>query len=289
MRMSSGSKAIFMKHTMKLFLAAILLSIALQAAEEKPATKGAAKDQLKELVGKIQAKMQAGKNTEADLGDELKSFDALLAEHKSEKTDDVAQILFMKAMLYIQVFENPEKGSEMIKQVQKDFPETTQGKDADKVLASIAKQIEGAKIQKELAVGKPFPDFKEKDLNGKPISVSAYKGKILLVDFWATWCGPCVGELPNVLKTYEKYHGKGFEIVGISLDQEEKKLRDFIKSREMPWQQYFDGKGWQSKLAGTYGIMSIPATYLLDKEGNIAAKNLRGDDLATEVGKLLAK
>jgi peroxiredoxin len=139
----------------------------------------------------------------------------------------------------------------------------------------------------KLAIGKVFPDFDEKDLANKPLSVGNYKGKVVLVDFWATWCGPCVGELPNVLKTYEKYHSKGFEIVGISLDSDKTKLTSFMETKKMTWQQYFDGKGWGNKLAGKYGVGSIPATFLLDREGKIIAKNLRGEALEAEVGKIL--
>jgi peroxiredoxin len=142
---------------------------------------------------------------------------------------------------------------------------------------------------KALPIGTAFPDFNETDIDGKPISVSAYKGKIVLVDFWATWCGPCVGELPNVLKTYEKYHGKGFEIVGVSLDNDKSKLTSFIKAKNMTWQQFFDGQGWKNKVAEKYTVQSIPATYLVDKEGKLIAKNLRGDALEQAVGKALAE
>ena len=248
-----------------------------------------AKAQLRDLVAKVQAQLQAGKKSEADLAPYLKEFDTLLAEHKGEKTDDVAQILLMKAMLYVQFMDNADKGAELIKQLKQDYPETAPGKQADQILASIEKQAAAKKIQAALAVGKAFPDFNEKDLAGKPLSVANYKGKVVLVDFWATWCGPCVGELPNVLKTYEKYHPKGFEIIGISLDDSKDALDKFIKDKGVSWVQFFDGKGWGNKLAAQYGVNSIPATYLLDGEGKILAKNLRGEALETEVAKQLSK
>ncbi|HYV26878.1 MAG TPA: TlpA disulfide reductase family protein [Candidatus Eisenbacteria bacterium] len=263
--------------------AALLISAGPAFAADKPN----AKSELQLLVSKVQTQIKLGKKTEKDLAAELKEFDALLTSHKDEKTDDVAQILFMKALLYVQVFDDAEKGVPMLKQIKTDFPDSTQAKQLDKVLASIEKQAESKKAQSGLVEGVKFPDFDEKDIAGKPLSIAKYKGKVVLVDFWATWCGPCVGELPNVLNTYGKYHGKGFEIVGISLDQEEKKLTDFTTEKKMPWQQFFDGKGWGNKLAVKYGVNSIPATYLLDGEGKIIAKNLRGPELEAAVAKAL--
>ncbi|MEY2429886.1 MAG: hypothetical protein QOJ40_2771 [Verrucomicrobiota bacterium] len=253
------------------------------------AEKSDATAELQALISKIQNGMKEGRKTEASLDDELKEFDALLAKHKDEKTDDVANILNMKAMLYLQVFDNEEEGVALINQLKRDFPETKPGKHADDVLESIKRQAEGKKIQRSLVPGSKFPDFEEKDVAGKPLSVANYKGKVVLIDFWATWCGPCVHELPNVIKTYEKHHGKGFEIIGVSLDQDEKKLANFTKDKNMTWQQYFDGKGWQNKLAAKYGVNSIPATYLLDGEGKIIGKGLRGEELEDAVDKALAK
>lgn len=250
---------------------------------------GDAKQELEELVTSIQAKLKAGKNTEQDLAENFAQFDKLLAAHKGEKTDDVAQILLMKAILYIQVLDDEARGLPLLTQLKKDFPDTKSALVVGRILESLEKQQASKEIQRKLAVGAKFPDFDEKDLAGKPLSIARFKGKVVLVDFWATWCGPCIGELPNVLKAYEKYHGKGFEIVGISLDSDRAKLDKFITDRKMTWPQYFDGQGWQTKLAGVYGVNSIPATYLLDGEGKIIAKNLRGEALEEAVAKALKK
>jgi thiol-disulfide isomerase/thioredoxin len=282
----------------KLLIAALAASLSLlgrpclaadavpAAADAAPAA-GDARQELQQLVAKVNAQLQAGKHTEADLAGELQEFDALLAKHRAEKTDDVAQILLMKAMLYVEVFENPAKGAELIRQLKVDFPDTKQGQDADRMLAALAHQEEAAKTRSALAVGKPFPDFAEKDLAGQPLSLGAYRGKVVLVDFWATWCGPCVNELPNVLAAYKKYHDQGFEIVGVSLDQDEGKLTSFMKEQGVTWAQYFDGKGWDNKLAVKYGIQSIPATFLLDGNGTIIAQDLRGEALGAELARRL--
>jgi peroxiredoxin len=103
--------------------------------------------------------------------------------------------------------------------------------------------------------------------------------------------GPCRAEVPNVVSVYNKYHGKGFEIIGISLDrqQDQAKLESYTKENNMPWQQFFDGQYWNNKLSTKYGVNSIPATYLLDGEGKIIGKNLRGDALEAAVAKALGK
>lgn len=237
---------------------------------------------LKDLVGRIRTKMREGKPTEQSLAPELKDFDALLAKYKNEKTDDVANILYMKASLYGEVLDNEKKQQELFAQLQKDFPNST-------AVKRLKQQEEVAKLQAQFKPGATFPDFSKKDLDGKPLSIAAYKGKgkVVLLDFWATWCGPCVAELPNVLETYKKHHGDGFEIIGISLDQEREKLTSFIKQKGMTWPQFFDGKGWENELAQKYGIQSIPATFLLDGEGKIIAKDLRGEALENAVASAL--
>ena len=140
-----------------------------------------------------------------------------------------------------------------------------------------------------LVEGAQFPDFNEKDVAGNPLSIANDKGKVILVDFWATWCPPCRAELPNVLATYQKYHDQGFDIIGISLDDERTNLLAFIKENKMTWPQYFDGQRWDNKLAVKYGIESIPATYLLDGSGKIIGEDLRGDALAEAVAGALKK
>jgi len=250
------------------------------AAEAKPASD--VTNELKEIVTSVREKLKAGKKSEADLADELKRFDELLAKHKDEKTEDVANVAFMKATLYTEVIKDEAKGKEMLEQVAKDYPDTRAAKSASASLKSI-------EAKAKFAIGKPFPEFSVTGFDGKPLAVSDYKGKVVLIDFWATWCGPCIGELPNVKKTYAKHHDKGFEIIGISLDSDKDKLTEFLAKNEIGWRQFFDGGGWKNKLAVEYSVQSIPATYLLDGEGKIIGSNLRGEELEAAVEKALKK
>jgi len=131
-------------------------------------------------------------------------------------------------------------------------------------------------------------DFKVKTMTGTDISLKSLRGKIVLLDFWATWCGPCRVELPAVKAIWDKYKDdKNFVMVGISLDEDKKAFNDFIKKHEMSWMQYFDGGGWENKVASLYGVHSIPFTVLVDEEGVIKSTGLRGVQLYNKIGELL--
>jgi thiol-disulfide isomerase/thioredoxin len=128
-----------------------------------------------------------------------------------------------------------------------------------------------------------------KDTNGKTLSLAKYKGKVVLLDFWATWCQPCKVEMPNVIRIHKKFNPKGFEIIGISLDSDARALENFVKANGIAWPQYFDGKGWKNDVAGLYRVRSIPATYLIDKKGKIRYQSLRGAELEKAVEQLLSE
>ena len=140
-------------------------------------------------------------------------------------------------------------------------------------------------LKKMDSVGKPL-DLRFSAVDGRTVDLQQMKGKVVLVDFWATWCGPCVAEIPHVKEAYAKLHDKGFEIVGVSFDSDKAKLEAFIQEKEMSWPQYFDGKGWGNQFAQEFAINSIPAMWLVDKRGVLRDLSARGD-LMGKVEKLL--
>jgi thiol-disulfide isomerase/thioredoxin len=155
----------------------------------------------------------------------------------------------------------------------------------DPQMASMAKDA-ATEVQEAADLKSKPLDLKFTAFDGREVDLSKLRGKIVLLDFWATWCPPCVAETPNVVAAYTKYHDKGFEIVGISLDQSKGALQKYVADNKMPWPQYFDGKGWDSAVGTRFGIDSIPAMWLIGKDGVIATQDGR-DDLDGQIGKLL--
>ncbi len=271
-----------------LLLAAVLFLVALNVHAQSTNDPQA---ELKVLLDRIHVKIVAGRTNEADYAAELKDFDKLIAEQNGAKTDDAAQLVYLKATIYLQLFNDTDKGKAIIQQIKTDYPDTSLGKSADEILAGIDAQIAAKKKQDAmLATGLPFPDFAEKDVNGNPISVATLKGKVVLLDFWATWCVPCRETLPDLIATYKKHHADGFEIIGVSLDSERGELDSFLKKADgMTWPQYFDGQGWKNKLALKYEVQGIPFDVLIGRDGKIIGKSLLGDALENAVAAALAR
>jgi thiol-disulfide isomerase/thioredoxin len=144
-------------------------------------------------------------------------------------------------------------------------------------------------IQNQTPVGSDYKDLAMKDTLGMPMKISDYvpKNKVTLVDFWASWCGPCRREISNIIKLYNQYKDNGFGVISISFDDNTKAWKGAINALHLPWPQMSDLKGWNSEGAKVYGIMSIPYTLLIDQNGKILAKGLRSEELATKLSEIL--
>jgi thiol-disulfide isomerase/thioredoxin len=170
-----------------------------------------------------------------------------------------------------------------------DFAAAFAASDDPKVRENAA-MLEGS--ARYLALPGNAMDVKGKTVDGKEFDVKSWEGKVVLVDFWATWCGPCIAELPTLRDCYEKYHDRGFEVVGISLDSDRSRLDAFLAREELPWTTLFSADetatGWKHPLAAKYGVMSIPRGVLIDRKGKVVSLDAHGDTLwdllATQIG-----
>lgn len=149
---------------------------------------------------------------------------------------------------------------------------------------AFAKQLA---IRQKTAIGKTAPDFTLNNVDGKPVSLSDFKGKYVLVDFWASWCGPCRAENPNVVKAYNQYKDKNFTILGVSLDSKADNWKKAIKDDGLTWTHVSDLKGWENAAAAKYGVRAIPANFLINPEGVIIGHNLRGEALEKKLAEVL--
>jgi len=140
-------------------------------------------------------------------------------------------------------------------------------------------------------------EFTFEDLTGQGLNIADLRGEVVLLQYWASWCGPCRAEIPHLRDVYAHYHERGFHIIGLSLDemhegedlgQARSRVARFMKDNDMAWRTQFDGLGWNNPLAARFGVLSIPASLLLDKAGRVAAVNLRGDALGVQVERLIA-
>lgn len=172
---------------------------------------------------------------------------------------------------------DPAAFEPLFNQLSNKMKETPVGKELSRRLA----------IAKKTDVGQSFIDFALNDTEGKTITLGAQKGKYVLLDFWASWCGPCRAENPHVLKAYHRFKEKNFDVVAVSLDDKKDAWLKAIREDGMPWIHLSDLKGFESAVAKEYGIRAIPQNFLLDPEGRIVAKNLRGEALEKKLEEIL--
>ena len=142
-------------------------------------------------------------------------------------------------------------------------------------------------ISAQVKKGTPAPEISLPDISGQTVSLSSMKGTVVLIDFWASWCGPCRKNNPNLLALYEKFKDKGFEILGVSVDKSNIDWKNAIAKDGLTWKQLIDNAGWNSQATIDYGVEAIPASFLIDKKGLVRGVNLEGRELDGMVKKLL--
>jgi len=241
-------------------------------------------------------------------------LDEVMAKAKSPKLK--ADAAFFKTIVELQTGQGGPEA--ILKTVEKFIQLAPQDERGAMLLLAIANQLEGSPKQAELfkrviadypqskiaetarvvllkkeSVGKPF-DLEFTDaIKGTPISMKDLRGKVVVVDFWATWCGPCLDEMPRMKELYARYHDQGVEFIGVSLDYAKEeggldKLKEYVARREIPWPQYYQGKGWESPFSSSWGIEAIPAVFVVGPDGKLVSTDARGQ-LDTILPELLKK
>ena len=240
------------------------------------------------------------------------SYAALLKEFPDTKFRRLARIREAAAYLFSGQAEQALKRLRVLRKEYPDRPEMY-GREMAHALSLTGKQIEALEfineVETDMAVTKPrllprmqhhfdkirmvgekLPAFTVKDhISGKPITPDTFKGQVVLVDFWATWCRPCVAELPTIQSVFAEHHADGFEVFAVSLDSDQKRLEAAIKQRRMNWWHYYDGKRWKNRLAVEFDVHSVPLNLLVDRKGIVRAVGLRKQALGKWVARLVAE
>jgi thiol-disulfide isomerase/thioredoxin len=187
-----------------------------------------------------------------------------------------AELLYLLSLAFR---DEPPRQKALYGRIVEEYPESERAKVAGKLLSRLA------------AVGKTFDLTFNDAISGTRVSMQNLRGKIVVVDFWATWCGPCVAEMPRMKALYAKYHEKGVEFIGVSLDYPREeggfdRLKAFVAKNEIPWPQYYEGRGFESEFSEGWGINSVPAVFLVDREGKLSSVDA-GDKLETLILELM--
>lgn len=208
-------------------------------------------------------------------------YDAIVAAANAKLVEKIKSNTSMYcSMIAIQSLE-PDKYADLYKAVDEGLVKKYPNDNTVKMFHGVVSSVRAT------AIGETAPDINLSTPDGKNISLSSLRGKVVLVDFWASWCGPCRKEMPNVVKAYAKFKEKGFEILGVSLDSDKDRWVEAIAKDGITWPQVSDLRKWESQVVRQYNIQGIPYTVLVDKEGKILAKNLRGEDLEKKLTEVL--
>lgn len=211
----------------------------------------------------------------------IAEYSALIAKKISENTGSFASIMAIQQLKpedYMDVYKALDKG------LQQKYPNNKDVQSFHGMVQQTQMMVARAEATK---VGNEAPELLLPMPNDKELALSSLRGKVVLIDFWASWCGPCRKEMPNVKRVYDKYKSKGFEIYGVSLDKDRDKWLEAIEKDGLKWPQVSDLKWWQSEGAQTYAVQSIPYTVLISKEGKIIATGLRGAELESKLAEIL--
>jgi len=241
--------------------------------------------------------------------DQLSAIDAEFGKLTPEQQKDMAAVAplrerYEKAMaglnpIYLDYAKNNPKSYVSLSAIGQLAGNPEQAAAAEKVYNTLSPALKATKAGKSIgdlfnasrgtAIGSAAIDFSQNDVNDKPVKLSDFKGKYVLLDFWASWCGPCRNENPNVVKAFNTYKDKNFTVLGVSLDQPGKKEAwlQAIQKDGLTWTHVSDLKWWDNAVARQYGIRSIPANFLIDPSGKIIAKNIRGEDLQKKLAEVL--
>lgn len=214
-------------------------------------------------------------------------FKDVSLKHVEEHPKSYISLLFIKQFLNDPSFDLA-RATKLYENLDPVLKNTREGKNIKKTLDGV-KTAEKKNDNSAAAVeiGTVAPDFSAPNVDGKPTSLKSALGKLTLIDFWASWCGPCRKENPNVVALYKDFHAKGLNIIGVSLDESADKWKDAIAKDQLTWTHISNLKGWQDPIAQRYFVDGIPATFLIDEKGVVIAKDLRGDELRAKVASIL--
>ena len=205
--------------------------------------------------------------------EQAEELEKRIGDYIQKQPNDERLISFQLARANLLLQFSPERGKALLQQLTKA---------ADAKLADAAK----ARLKKAELIRKPV-DLQFNATDGTKIDLRNFRGKVVLVDFWASWCPDCNRELPTVQKVYDKYKDRGLVLIGISLDKDAKALANFVAKKSLPWPQYFDGKGWDNEFAAKYGVRSIPEMWLVDRQGALVTTFVPIEKLDDQVAGLL--
>lgn len=243
----------------------------------------------------LQEEIKTLRNGMGKLKADMKSENAEIAKAAENKYDEISRKVTEAVVNYILAHNDKQTAAKNLYDFRYDLNEDQQNEIISKADSSF-KSVPGIDgimahldILKTVAVGKKFTDFEMADAKGQMHKLSEYvgNGKVVLVDFWASWCPPCRKEMPHLVELYKKYKNKGFEIVGISLDSKPEAWAKGVKDLNITWPQLSDMQGWKNAGAALYGVNSIPHTVLVDKEGIIIAKNINGEEIEVKLQEVL--